>query len=111
MAKKPVNQPQTKQISVELTGEKAEGTYANLAIVSHSDSEFVMDFARLLPGLPKAIVQSRIIMTPNHTKMLLMALKDNIQKYEARNGEIKMPGAQKQGGPLSDFFGGEPSVN
>ncbi len=81
-------QPQ-QQINVELTPEMAEGTYANLAIITHSPAEFVIDFTRLLPGIPKAKVKSRIIMTPQHAKSLLLALQDNIGKFEKQHGEIK----------------------
>lgn len=78
------------QINIELPAEIAEGTYSNLAIISHSNAEFVIDFTRILPGVPKAKVQSRIIMTPQHTKMLMNALHDNIKKFEMQNGEIKL---------------------
>ena len=71
--------------------DKADGTYANLAAIAHSPAEFVLDFIRLMPGLPKARVQSRVIMTPQHTKSFLLALKDNIERYEAQHGEIKLP--------------------
>jgi len=77
------------QLNIELSQEVAQGTYANLAVISHSSSEFVIDFVRLLPGLPKAPVKSRIVMTPENTKRLLLALQDNIKKYEAANGQIK----------------------
>ena len=66
------------QIQIELTEEIAQGTYSNLAIISHSSSEFVVDFVRIVPGIPKAKVKSRIILTPEHAKRLLLALKDNI---------------------------------
>ena len=77
------------QINIELTEEIAEGQYANLAMIAHSSSEFVIDFIRLMPGLPKAKVKSRVIITPEHAKRLLAALADNIQKFEASYGEIK----------------------
>ncbi|TXK50824.1 DUF3467 domain-containing protein [Pontibacter qinzhouensis] len=77
------------QINIELTEEIAEGQYANLAMIAHSSSEFVIDFIKLMPGLPKAKVKSRIIITPEHAKRLLAALADNIQKFEASFGEIK----------------------
>jgi len=83
--KKPSNQ----QINVELTDEVAEGIYSNLAMIAHSNSEFVIDFIRLMPGVPKARVKSRIIMTPDHAKRLLNALKDNIEKYEQAFGKIE----------------------
>ncbi|MDW7694143.1 DUF3467 domain-containing protein [Flammeovirgaceae bacterium SG7u.111] len=77
------------QINIELSEEVAEGVYANLAMIAHSNSEFVIDFIRLMPGVPKAKVKSRIIITPEHAKRLLMALNDNVQKYEATFGSIK----------------------
>ncbi|MDC1069094.1 DUF3467 domain-containing protein [Candidatus Kapabacteria bacterium] len=77
------------QINIELPEELASGTYANLVIVSHSQAEFVLDFTRILPGLPKAKVQSRILMTPLHAKKFAQALHDNISKFESQNGEIK----------------------
>lgn len=81
-------QPQN-QINIELTEEIAEGIYSNLAMIAHSNSEFVIDFIRLMPGVPKAKVKSRIIITPEHAKRFLLALKDNIEKYEAAFGAIK----------------------
>ncbi len=78
------------QLNIELSPEIAEGIYSNLAIISHSTSEFVVDFIRLMPGTPKANVKSRIILTPEHAKRLLYALQDNITKFEAQNGKIKV---------------------
>lgn len=69
----------------------AEGKYSNLAIISHSTSEFILDFASILPGLQKAMVKSRIILTPEHAKRLLLSLQDNIAKYEANFGTIRIP--------------------
>lgn len=80
------------QISIELGENEAQGTYSNLAIITHSPAEFIIDFTRVVPGVPKAKVQSRIITTPQHAKMLLKALQDNIEKFEARFGEIKIEG-------------------
>lgn len=77
-----------KQVNIELPEEVAEGTYANLAIISHSHSEFVVDFIRLVPNVPKAKVKSRIIVTPQHAKRLLTALQDNVTKYEKQFGPI-----------------------
>lgn len=91
------------QVNIELTEEIAEGTYSNLAIITHSNSEFVLDFIRIMPGVPKAKVKSRIILTPEHAKRLLAALEDNIQKYEAANGHIKA-GNENSGFPMN--FGG-----
>jgi hypothetical protein len=77
------------KLNIELTEEIAEGTYSNLAIISHSNSEFVLDFIKVMPGLPKAKVKSRIMMTPQHAKRLMRALQDNINKFESLNGNIK----------------------
>lgn len=77
------------QINIELTDEIAEGVYANLAMIAHSNSEFVVDFIRMMPGLPKAKVKARIVVTPEHAKRLLFALQDNIRKYEETFGTIK----------------------
>jgi hypothetical protein len=79
------------QIDIELTPEVAEGVYSNLAIITHSVSEFFIDFVRLLPGVPKSPVKSRIILTPQHAKRLMEALADNVRKYEERFGAIKEP--------------------
>ena len=78
------------EIQIELSDETAQGIYSNLAIISHSSSEFVVDFVRIVPGVPKAKVKSRIILTPEHAKRLLMALKDNIDKFEQQNGAIRI---------------------
>lgn len=77
------------QINIELGQDVAEGIYSNLAIITHSNSEFVLDFVRLMPGVPKAKVKSRIVMTPQHAKRLLKALNENIAKYESVHGPIK----------------------
>jgi hypothetical protein len=82
-------QPAPNQINIELSEEVAEGVYANLAMVAHSNTEFVLDFIRLMPGVPKAKVKARVIITPEHAKRLLNALSDNIQKYESTFGPIK----------------------
>jgi hypothetical protein len=79
------------QINIELPEHEGEGIYSNFVIVSHSPSEFVIDFTRVLPGLKKAKVYSRIILAPTHAKLLMRTLKDNIEKYENIFGEIKAP--------------------
>jgi hypothetical protein len=81
--------PNKNQINIELSEEVAEGIYANLAMIAHSNSEFVIDFIRLMPGVPKAKVKSRVVITPEHAKRLLKALNDNIEKYEETFGAIK----------------------
>lgn len=77
------------QFNIELTDDQAEGTYSNLAIITHSNAEFIVDFIKMMPGLPKAKVKSRIILTPQHAKRLLRALQDNISKFEGAHGPIK----------------------
>ena len=76
-------------LNIELSEEIAEGVYANLAIITHSSSEFILDFIRIMPGVPKGKVKSRIVMSPEHAKKLQRALADNISKYESNNGTIK----------------------
>ncbi|HJD95949.1 MAG TPA: DUF3467 domain-containing protein [Bacteroides togonis] len=78
------------QIQIELKEDVAQGTYANLAIITHSSSEFILDFIKMLPGMPKASVQSRIVLVPEHAKRLLRALEENIEKYERAFGPIRM---------------------
>lgn len=77
------------QINIELSEDIADGIYSNLAIITHSNSEFVIDFVKVMPGMPKAKVKSRILLTPQHAKRFYLALKDNISKFEAANGLIK----------------------
>ena len=98
-------EPEKKSLNLELKPEVARGSYSNLAIISHSHSEFVIDFAAMLPGLPKPEIVSRILMNPEHAKRLMSALIDNVSKYEAQFGKIELPG-QSQGGAtfnLADF--------
>jgi hypothetical protein len=82
------NNPEENQLNIELPEEMAEGAYVNLALIAHSPSEFVLDFIRILPGIPKAKVKSRVVMTPDHANRLLMALQENISKYEEAFGPI-----------------------
>ncbi len=92
------------QINIELNEDVAQGTYSNLAVITHSASEFVVDFVRIMPGIPKAQVKSRIILTPEHAKRLLNALSDNISKYEKVHGPIK--DVQGSGPVVPMNFGG-----
>ena len=87
-----MNENENKQqgLQIELTPDVAQGKYANFAIITHSSSDFVVDFARVLPGLPKAQVKSRIILAPEHAKRLLAALQENIMRYEHEYGTIKI---------------------
>lgn len=80
------------QLEIDLSREVAQGTYANLAIIAHSTSEFIVDFVRLMPGVQKPEVKSRIILTPENTKRLMLALQDNIRKFEQDNGTIRLSG-------------------
>ncbi len=77
-------------IELELDEQTAQGQYANLAVISHSASEFILDFAAVLPGIPKAKVRSRVILTPEHAKRVMRSLQENIARYEANHGEIEI---------------------
>ena len=96
--------PKQNQISIELKEEVAQGIYSNLAIITHSSSEFVIDYVRVMPGVPKADVKSRVILTPEHAKRLMLALQDNIKKYESVHGAIKK--VEGSGAPIPMNFGG-----
>src|ERR1700750_1534824 len=82
-------QPAPNQLNIEISEEVAEGNYANLAIITHSHAEFVIDFVNVMPGTPKSKVKSRIILTPQHAKRVMKALTDNISKFESINGKIQ----------------------
>lgn len=88
-----------KEIQIELTEDTAQGSYANLAIISHSNSEFILDFVRIIPGTPKAKVQSRIIMTPDNAERLLRALQDNLMKFKQQQ-----QGQETQTALFEDFL-------
>lgn len=89
------NNPKKEQkFNIELPEDQADGHYSNLAIINHSPSEFVVDFVSVMPGRPKAKVQSRIVLTPEHAKRLVKALSDNVAKFEKQHGEIKDSGKQ-----------------
>jgi len=90
------------QLNIELSEEIADGIYSNLAIITHSNSEFVIDFVKVMPGVPKAKVKSRILLTPQHAKRLMAALADNIGKFEQVHGTIKQ--TESVGIPMN--FGG-----
>ena len=100
-----MNRPQ-QQINIELGEKEAEGLYANLAMIAHSPTEIIIDFARVMPRAPKARVQARIIMTPMHAKMLYNALGDNISKFEKQYGEIKLFGGPDQSSKPIGFESG-----
>ncbi len=88
------------QLEIDLSREVAQGTYANLAIIAHSTSEFIVDFVRLMPGVQKPEVKSRIILTPENTKRLMLALQDNIRKFEQDNGTIRLAGNEQTVFPI-----------
>ncbi len=92
------------QLNIEISEEVADGIYSNLAIITHSNSEFVLDFVRVMPGVPKAKVRSRVLLTPQHAKRLLRALTDNITKFEGLHGNIKE--AELPEGAIPMNFGG-----
>ncbi len=95
------DQKQQQKINIELPEEVADGIYANLAVINHSASEFIIDFIKIMPGVPKAKVKSRIILTPQHAKRLVMALNDNVKRFENAHGTIKDYG--KAGIPPINF--------
>lgn len=95
------------QINIELNEEVAQGIYSNLAVITHLPSEFIIDFVRIMPGIPKAQVKSRIILTPEHTKRFVAALQDNIAKYESVHGSIK---EVKGSGPVMPLSFGGPTA-
>ena len=85
------NKPQGKQLQIEVSPEVAQGVYTNFALIAHSSSEFVVDLASVMPGIQKAQVRSRVILAPEHAKRLLMALQENIARYEQEYGIIRLP--------------------
>ena len=97
---------ENQKLNINLSPEVAEGTYTNLAIIAHSNSEFVFDFVRMMPGQKEANVQSRVIMTPDNAKKLLFALQENISKYEKQFGSIKINGTPAPGSTIPMSFGG-----
>jgi len=96
-----MNNEDQNQLNIELTEEVAQGTYSNLAIITHSPSEFVVDFVLVMPGIPKANVKSRIILTPEHAKRLMFALQENVSKYEAIHGPIQIHEGQNNLVPMT----------
>ena len=93
-------------LKIDVKPEVAKGSYSNLAIITHSHTEFILDFASMLPGLAKPEVHDRIIMNPEHAKRLLFALQDNISKYESQNGPIILPKSNKGTFPMGGFGSG-----
>jgi hypothetical protein len=101
------NDQKQQGLQIELTPDVAQGEYANFAIITHSSSDFIIDFARILPGLPKANVKSRVILAPEHAKRLLGALQENIMRYEREFGPIKLPQQQQRTIAPFNVGGGE----
>ncbi len=99
------NKAQPQQLNIELSEEIAQGIYSNLAVITHSSSEFVLDFIRIMPGVPKANVKSRIILTPEHVKRLLLALQDNLKKFESVHGPVRISGGGDPMVPPMSFGG------
>ncbi|MCB9190006.1 MAG: DUF3467 domain-containing protein [Flavobacteriales bacterium] len=98
------DEPKEGQLNIELSEEIAEGIYSNLAIITHSSSEFILDFIRIMPGVPKARVKSRVLMTPEHAKRLMRALAENVAKYESQFGVVRE--ADHSHGAIPMHFGG-----
>lgn len=98
-----MNDPKDNQINIELSEEMAGGIYSNLSVITHSQSEFIVDFVQMMPGVPKAKVKSRIVLTPDNAKKLMQALADNVKKFEQVHGPIKVSGPQA---PIPMNFGG-----
>lgn len=96
------------EIRIDLSDDIAQGTYSNLVVVTHSPTEFVVDFVRMMPGAPSAKVKSRIILTPEHAKRFMRTLQDNIKKYESMHGEIVDPLHRMEGGLPLNFGGNTP---
>lgn len=90
------NQNQQQGLQVDLPVDVAQGEYANFAIITHGSSDFILDFARVLPGVPKAQVKSRVILAPEHAKRLLLALQENVLRYEREFGPIKIPNQESR---------------
>lgn len=101
-----MNEPKGKQLDINMSEEVAQGKYSNMAIISHTDNEFCMDFLNVMPGVPKGIVTSRIIMTPRNAKRLLNALRDNVRNFEENFGVIDDPNGANGGGRMP-MMGGD----
>ncbi|MFZ1658191.1 MAG: DUF3467 domain-containing protein [Flavobacteriales bacterium] len=99
------DQARPNQLNIEISEEVADGIYSNLAIITHSNSEFVLDFVRVMPGVPKAKVKARMLLTPQHAKRLMRALADNVQKFEAAHGAIR----ESEMPEIPMNFGGPPA--
>lgn len=98
------NQNDQNKLEINVPAELLEGVYSNLAVITHSSAEFILDFIRIMPGTSNAPVKSRVVMAPEHAKRLLFALQNNIQKYEQAFGEIRFPGTPAN---MNNHFNGE----
>lgn len=98
------NQNDPNKLEINVPADVMEGVYSNLAVITHSSAEFLIDFIRVLPGTPKAPVKARVVMAPEHAKRLLLALQNNVHSYEAAYGEIKL---RREGGPMVSGISGE----
>ncbi len=94
-------QKKSQKLEIELSKEEASGTYSNLVMITHSSSEFIFDFVSVMPGVPKAKVQKRMVLAPEHAKRLANALNDNIKRYEEANGTINLKGKQEEPPPIN----------
>ncbi len=103
-----MEKPEGQRINLELGENEAEGIYSNFAVITHSPSEFIIDFARILPGVPKAKVYARIVMSPHNAKLLKRTLEDNIKKFEDKFGEVKTPGGPQQTSKPIGFSASQP---
>jgi len=92
---------QTQQINIDVPADVADGVYANLAVITHSPTEFIMDFVSIMPGLPQAKVRARVLMTPQHAKRLARALQENVAKYESMHGTLKEITDPMMRGPMA----------
>ena len=101
-----MEEKKNQKLNIDLDAEVAEGIYSNLAIITHSHAEFIVDFVKMLPGIPKAKVKSRIILTPEHAKRLMKALAENVRKFESMHGPIK----ETKDGMIPPFSMGGPAA-
>lgn len=95
----------SQELNIELDDSIAEGEYSNLVIINHSSSEFVIDFVKVMPGVPKAKVKSRVVLSPEHTKRLYLSLQDNIARYETVIGQINIPNMASEDTQITMSFG------
>lgn len=90
-----LNNPKQQKVNVKIDEKVGEGVYANFFMITHSPSEFILDFGRMMPGMPSVNVKSRVLVTPQHAKRLLDMLQKNLEGFEKQHGEIKLPGKEE----------------